>query len=170
MWAIYIFPRLVYHIQYFPAAKYINRSQIYECRNFDWCRTVSFLEHFVPIFGPMSLQCISEDKQIFLIYTLKTKIKFNLFSFLMGITLFDFLWTVGPRGKFLQNNRGPGFSVCGRTGQVRAKKQNDKILFYRNYPTFLYSHQKIFWDFIVLKGLSHELDVKKFDKNLKYLA
>ncbi len=25
----------------------------------------SFLEHFVPIFGPLSLQCISEDKHIF---------------------------------------------------------------------------------------------------------
>jgi hypothetical protein len=49
---------------YFPADRsweYINRSQIYECRNFYWDRAVSFRGIFFPMFGSLFAVYIGID-------------------------------------------------------------------------------------------------------------
>ncbi len=67
LWAIYIFPWSVHlfccsHISRPMVGIYINRSQRYECKNWYWCRAVSFLGIFLSNFGTVSLQCLQEDK------------------------------------------------------------------------------------------------------------
>ncbi len=144
---------------------YVNRSPKQECRNWEWGRAVSFLGIFFlfRIFGIVSLQCIGRgynSPQLLFIYEESQRAEHpaevamppsSLTCLQLGASLDLITRVTGypePRVTFYR-------------GDTRlANNENYVVGKWLNFCFF----------FADLKGLSHQIDFKNFDKNLQNLA